>query len=265
MFSEATAAHPYSQRANIELGAHETGFLLGWIPASVSNDAADGAPTAAAIGGALLHEAERRPRAAGLRAGAPPRDHRPDAGAVRAARHAGRAAAPTPSWPAAPSCRSRSTRTTTSPCSPSASPGPTWRRRSRPSATTSSTAAASTRSTSTYRSRRRRPHSSPTTWSDSASPTPGSSPTAAPMATCCACSRCTGSRSRPTTSPSPPTTGANCSSTCWRTCLRPPEQADLPQAATSREARCEPTLRLTRWRALSTVLVSHSRRSAMAS
>lgn len=43
MYSEATAAHPYSQRANIELGAHETGFLLGWIPASVSNDAAPGA------------------------------------------------------------------------------------------------------------------------------------------------------------------------------------------------------------------------------
>ena len=40
MYSEATAAHPYSQRANIELGAHETGFLLGWIPTSVSNDAA---------------------------------------------------------------------------------------------------------------------------------------------------------------------------------------------------------------------------------
>jgi len=44
MFSEATAAHPYSQRANVELGAHETGFLLGWIPASVDNDAAAGAP-----------------------------------------------------------------------------------------------------------------------------------------------------------------------------------------------------------------------------
>ncbi len=44
MFSEATAAHPYSQRANIELGAHETGFLLGWVPASVANDAAGGAP-----------------------------------------------------------------------------------------------------------------------------------------------------------------------------------------------------------------------------
>ena len=42
MYSEATAAHPFSQRANVELGAHETGFLLGWIPASVSNDAAGG-------------------------------------------------------------------------------------------------------------------------------------------------------------------------------------------------------------------------------
>jgi serine/threonine-protein kinase RsbW len=42
MFAEATAAHPYSQRANLELGAHETGFLLGWIPASVANDAAEG-------------------------------------------------------------------------------------------------------------------------------------------------------------------------------------------------------------------------------
>jgi serine/threonine-protein kinase RsbW len=42
MYSEATAAHPYSQKANIELGAHETGFLLGWIPATVSNDAAAG-------------------------------------------------------------------------------------------------------------------------------------------------------------------------------------------------------------------------------
>ncbi|HEX8754432.1 MAG TPA: hypothetical protein VF731_13550, partial [Solirubrobacterales bacterium] len=34
----------YSQRANIELGGHETGFLLGWIPAGVANDAARGAP-----------------------------------------------------------------------------------------------------------------------------------------------------------------------------------------------------------------------------
>ena len=42
MYSEATAAHPYSQKASLELGAHETGFLLGWIPASVANDAAEG-------------------------------------------------------------------------------------------------------------------------------------------------------------------------------------------------------------------------------
>jgi GNAT superfamily N-acetyltransferase len=42
MYGEATAAHPYSERANVELGAHETGFLLGWIPGSVSNNAAKG-------------------------------------------------------------------------------------------------------------------------------------------------------------------------------------------------------------------------------
>ena len=42
IFSEATAAHPYSQRANVDLGAAETGFLLGWIPGSVRNNAADG-------------------------------------------------------------------------------------------------------------------------------------------------------------------------------------------------------------------------------
>lgn len=40
IFSEATAAHPYSQKANIDLGAVESGFLLGWIPKSVSNSAA---------------------------------------------------------------------------------------------------------------------------------------------------------------------------------------------------------------------------------
>jgi len=36
LYSEATAIHPYSQRGNLELGAKETGFLLGYIPASVS-------------------------------------------------------------------------------------------------------------------------------------------------------------------------------------------------------------------------------------
>jgi len=40
MYAEVTAVHPYSQKADLAAGAHETGFLLGWIPASVSNDAA---------------------------------------------------------------------------------------------------------------------------------------------------------------------------------------------------------------------------------
>ncbi len=48
MYSEATAAHPYSQAANLALGAHETGFLLGYIPSQVSYTAidkqADGSP-----------------------------------------------------------------------------------------------------------------------------------------------------------------------------------------------------------------------------
>src|ERR1700712_5105086 len=63
MYSEATAAHPYSQRANIELGAHETGFLLGWIPASVANDAAASGPRrrqSAALFSPKLNEAHER-------------------------------------------------------------------------------------------------------------------------------------------------------------------------------------------------------------
>ena len=36
LYSEATAVHPYSQRGNLHLGAKETGYLLGYIPASVS-------------------------------------------------------------------------------------------------------------------------------------------------------------------------------------------------------------------------------------
>jgi len=39
IYSEATAAHPYSQQANLDLGAHESGVLLAWIPTSVDNDA----------------------------------------------------------------------------------------------------------------------------------------------------------------------------------------------------------------------------------
>jgi hypothetical protein len=72
MFSEATAAHPYSQKANLDLGAHETGFLLGWIPATVSNDAAaDQRPRrqSAALFYTKLNDGHERP------VYAPPRHH----------------------------------------------------------------------------------------------------------------------------------------------------------------------------------------------
>ncbi|MGF1470914.1 MAG: GNAT family N-acetyltransferase [Rubrobacteraceae bacterium] len=36
LYSEATAIHPYSQKGNLKLGARETGFLLGYIPPTVS-------------------------------------------------------------------------------------------------------------------------------------------------------------------------------------------------------------------------------------
>lgn len=36
LYSEATAAHPFSQKGNLHLGARETGFLLGYIPATVA-------------------------------------------------------------------------------------------------------------------------------------------------------------------------------------------------------------------------------------
>jgi hypothetical protein len=44
MYSEATAAHPYSQQALLDLGGHETGFLLGFIPASVDNSVSAPSP-----------------------------------------------------------------------------------------------------------------------------------------------------------------------------------------------------------------------------
>lgn len=44
MYSEATAAHPYSQAANLALGANETGFMLGYIPAEVSYTAIHDGP-----------------------------------------------------------------------------------------------------------------------------------------------------------------------------------------------------------------------------
>lgn len=43
IYSEATAAHPYTQEANLALGANETGLLLGYIPGTVDHRDIDGA------------------------------------------------------------------------------------------------------------------------------------------------------------------------------------------------------------------------------
>jgi serine/threonine-protein kinase RsbW len=70
MFCEATAAHPYTQLALVELGGHESGFLLGWIPASVSNDAATGrtrSRQSAALFYTKLNDGHERPVYAPLR------------------------------------------------------------------------------------------------------------------------------------------------------------------------------------------------------
>lgn len=44
MYSEATAAHPYSQKVLLEFGGHETGFMLGFIPESVDNSVSAPSP-----------------------------------------------------------------------------------------------------------------------------------------------------------------------------------------------------------------------------
>jgi hypothetical protein len=44
MYSEATAAHPYSQKALLDLGGHETGIMLGFIPESVDNSVSAPSP-----------------------------------------------------------------------------------------------------------------------------------------------------------------------------------------------------------------------------
>ena len=132
MFSEATAAHPYSQRANVELGAHETGFLLGWIPASVVQRRGRGAAArrqSAALFYTKLNDGHERPVYA-------PERHREIVGQtlelLRAARHARRAAGRMPRWRRGPSCTSRSTRDHNLAADHRAPPrAPTWRQRSR--------------------------------------------------------------------------------------------------------------------------------------
>lgn len=45
IFAEAVTAHPYAQKAATNLGFHETGFLLGWIPGTVRDTAAHSTDT----------------------------------------------------------------------------------------------------------------------------------------------------------------------------------------------------------------------------
>src|SRR5690606_30094751 len=47
-------AHPYSQKANLALGASETGFLLGYIPGTVTYTDIDNAVTARRLSAALF-------------------------------------------------------------------------------------------------------------------------------------------------------------------------------------------------------------------
>ena len=155
---------------------------------------------------------------AGLRARAPPRDRRADPRSVRAEGHACRAACRRRAGGAQRAARrrrrgpqpgadhrARSGRRSGGGGRGGATPPlpPRLPRRDLPRPAAGST---------------RPPPSSPTISRRSASPTRASSPTAAATATCCACSPCTVPGSRPTTSPSPPSTAASCSSTSSPTC-----------------------------------------------
>lgn len=97
MYSEATAAHPYSQRALLDLGGHETRFLLGFIPESVDNSVST--PGTGRQSAALFFLSLR-----------PGRDRE--------------AHAPIRHRAIAPSCRTRSTFVTSGRAGPTLRPGP---------------------------------------------------------------------------------------------------------------------------------------------
>ena len=96
-------------------GAHETGFLLGWIPASVSNDAAAGAPRrrqSAALFYTKLNDGHERA------VYAPERHHEIVGQTLELCELRGTLAEPAGRlrrWRSGPSCTSRSTTTTTWP------------------------------------------------------------------------------------------------------------------------------------------------------
>ena len=116
MFSEATAAHPYSQRANVESGrrTRPASCSAGSRPRSATTRPAGTARRrqSAALFYAKLNDGHER------RVYAPPRHHEIVGQTLALCElrgDAGDAAARRGCWRAAPSSRSRSTRTTTSP------------------------------------------------------------------------------------------------------------------------------------------------------
>ena len=234
MYSEATAAHPYSQRANIELGAKETGSCsAGSRPRSPTTPPAGRGP--APVGGDLLREARRRPRAARVRAPPPPRIV---ARTIELCELRGELADPpeASSYPSEPT----STRDRGGPQSrPDHGPDNrrrTWRRSSPPSATTFSTPPDLDAVYVDLPLRTRRRRWSPTSSSASASPTPASSQTATPTVTSSASSRSTARASAPTISPSPPTTDGEAARVRAR---RPPRLA-LDLELSLRRLRVDP-------------------------
>ncbi len=55
LFSEATAVHPFSQRGNLALGAHEMGFLVGYIPSGIDYKAITGSAAPHRATAALMY------------------------------------------------------------------------------------------------------------------------------------------------------------------------------------------------------------------
>jgi serine/threonine-protein kinase RsbW len=55
LYSEATAAHPFSQKGNLAIGAHEMGYLLGYIPAGIEYAKIESADTAHRLSVAIMY------------------------------------------------------------------------------------------------------------------------------------------------------------------------------------------------------------------
>ena len=212
LYSEATAAHPYSQRANVALGAVETGLLLGYIPATVEYEAIDAKPHRQSVVLYYLKTNDGHTRPVYV----PPRDRAMVESIVERAGLRGtvRDAADEPATARTDvhvddrddhNDRVVTVRTVGGDLLDAVLV-----------ARDDALAARPTACTSTSRSPIRARNDTATACASSASRSVGSSPTACTTATCCATSTSTASRSTPATSRSRPTTDASCSTTSRR-------------------------------------------------